>query len=130
MQRHLPPAQQASLLAISKRAVETPLMRVVSSLSMTVASDTIMNDQTHRRQIHRWFVDRDRVTTDLARLNEVIYSDLFLTPSHDPWLGLVNPEVYTGIADAGVIPGAGIPGVPSVSGAPRILGVPGEGRSQ
>ena len=35
------------------------------------------------------------------RLNARVYSELFLTPRSDPWLGLVSPDAFTGIAADG-----------------------------
>ena len=32
-----------------------------------------------------------------------VYSELFLTPKSDPWLGLVPPGVYSGIENDGIV---------------------------
>jgi hypothetical protein len=37
------------------------------------------------------------------QLNERVYAELFLTPSSDPWLGLVTPDVYTALDNGGVV---------------------------
>ena len=41
-------------------------------------------------------------TRDVDQLNQRIYAELFLTPDADPWLGLVDENVYTGIRDGGL----------------------------
>jgi hypothetical protein len=41
----------------------------------------------------------------VEELNERVYTELFLTPSSDPWLGLAPPDVYTAIENGGVVRG-------------------------
>ena len=41
--------------------------------------------------------------SDVAKLNEKIYAELFVTPRSDPWLGLVQPDVYTALENGGVV---------------------------
>ena len=36
-------------------------------------------------------------------MNERVYAELFLTPSSDPWLGLVQSDVYTAIENDGLV---------------------------
>ncbi|MCA6575071.1 MAG: hypothetical protein IM549_18055, partial [Pseudanabaena sp. M53BS1SP1A06MG] len=42
------------------------------------------------------FVNSD--SASLNALNRRVYDQLFLTPASDPWLGLVNENIYTGIS--------------------------------
>ena len=52
----------------------------------------------------------DRIQTEMARsprpemhvLNRWVYAEVFKTPATDPWLGLHDDEVYTGLQDAGI----------------------------
>ena len=39
--------------------------------------------------------------TPLDQLDERVYSELFLTPGSDPWLGLASPETYLALDSAG-----------------------------
>ena len=39
---------------------------------------------------------------DVTALNERVYAELFLTPSSDPWLGLLPPDTYTALEEDGV----------------------------
>lgn len=39
---------------------------------------------------------------DLAKFNEKVYAELFLTPNSDAWLGLLDKNVYLGIDNGGV----------------------------
>jgi hypothetical protein len=50
---------------------------------------------------------RDEDSLGFAEVDAWIYAELFETPASDPWLGLVDPTVYTGL-DAG---GVGSPGL-------------------
>ena len=54
------------------------------------------------RQIHQWFVD-GTAPGELEALNERVYAELFLTPSSDPWLGLMPAGVYTALTNDGVV---------------------------
>ena len=42
--------------------------------------------------------DTNSDSKSLTALNRRVYDQLFLTPANDPWLGLVNENVYTGIS--------------------------------
>ncbi len=90
-------------LAISKRAVEDPMLRLVRTFQSTIAIDTVRNDYTFRRQIHEWFAtNQTPLNMNVNDLNERVYSQLFLTPRNDPWLGLVPGNVYTALENNGV----------------------------
>ena len=64
------------------------------------AQDTVRNEYVFHAQIHNWFVNDEFANgeTSLAALNRRVYDQLFLTPASDPWLGLLNENVYTGIS--------------------------------
>jgi hypothetical protein len=40
--------------------------------------------------------------TDLEKFNEKVYAELFLTPGTDPWLGLLEKDVYAAIDNGGI----------------------------
>ncbi len=75
--------------------------RARNNIERTIAEDTARNKYTFETAIHLWFVE-GRITKDLRALNEKIYSELFLTPSTDPWLGLFPADSYTGIENEGI----------------------------
>lgn len=56
--------------------------------------DTVRNEYLLHAQIHSWFGNGRPL--ELERLNERIYTELFLTPRSDPWLGLA-PSGYTAL---------------------------------
>jgi len=96
-----PMAAAAGRLAITKRVVEDPMLRLVRTLQETIALDTVRNEYQLHRRIHQWLADGSyRPEVDV--LNERVYSELFLTPSSDPWLGLAPADVYTALPNGGV----------------------------
>lgn len=73
----------------------------VTSLERAVAEDTVRNEYVFRARIHGWLAS-GAVSSDVASLNEKIYTELFLTPSWDTWLGLRPAGAYSGIDNDGV----------------------------
>lgn len=100
-----PDAVRAGRLARSKAFVEDPLARMFRNLQQTIAIDTVRNEFTLHRKIHEWFV-AGQVADDVTALNERIYAELFLTPSSDPWLGLMPRGAYAGLENGGIDSGA------------------------
>jgi hypothetical protein len=96
-----PDAIRAGRLAFSKRKEEDPLARMIRNLQQTIAIDTVKNEYMLHRKIHQWFAAA-QITDDVAAFNERIYSELFLTPSSDPWLGLLPSGTYTGLENSGI----------------------------
>jgi hypothetical protein len=72
-----------------------------AALEHTIAEDTVRNEYVFRARIHRWLAT-GAVNSDVASLNEKIYTELFLTPSWDAWLGLRPMGSYSGIDNDGV----------------------------
>ena len=97
-----PAADEAGQRAPTKRRVEDPLLRVVRNFERSLALDTVRNEYTFHRQIHDWFAAGPQEAADVERLNERIYAELFLTPSSDPWLGLVPPDTYSALDEDGL----------------------------
>jgi hypothetical protein len=73
--------------------------RMISALCKSIYEDEAINHQFHQT-LHRWLAENPAVS--LHDLNERVYSELFLTPSSDPWLGLVNQDAYTGLMNGGL----------------------------
>ena len=78
-----------------------PAGRMVRAFQGSIALDTVRNEYLFHRQIHQWLAAGS--TTNLDKLNERVYSELFLTPSSDPWLGLMPADTYTALENNGVV---------------------------
>lgn len=78
-----------------------PLLRLTNNFESAMALDTVRNEYMLHSQIHQWFV-QGRDTASVEKLNEKVYSQLFLTPSSDPWLGLLPSDTYSAIDNDGV----------------------------
>ena len=76
--------------------------RAISNLEALIAADTERNEQRLRRVVHEWFATF-ALLPDFQSLNELVYRELFLTPKEDPWLGLANPGMITGLPRDGVV---------------------------
>jgi hypothetical protein len=61
------------------------------------------NEFLLRQTLHTWLAQTPALGRDLHELNEQVYSELFLTPRSDPWLGLLPDGVFTGLPGNGVI---------------------------
>jgi hypothetical protein len=88
-------------IAVTKALVEDPLLKLVRNFESSIALDTVRNEYTLHRQLHEWFATGE-APADIRALNEKVYAELFLTPSSDPWLGLLPADTYTGLKNAGV----------------------------
>jgi hypothetical protein len=95
-----PTAAVAARRAMTKMYVEDPLVRMVRALQGSIALDTVRNEYTFHRQIHEWLAAGN--IPDLDAFNERVYAWLFLTPSSDPWLGLMPADAYTALENNGV----------------------------
>jgi hypothetical protein len=71
------------------------------SLRRNLALDTLRNEQEIHREIHGWWASGAAAPLDLAGLSRRVYDELFLTPRSDPWLGLADPTVYSGLVGGG-----------------------------
>ena len=83
------------------RSKQTLTDEVLDNLRRTVAADTAFNEYDLHRRAHEWFA-LDQVR-DLYSLNERVYDELFLTPSSDPWLGLLPESTFTGIEESTLV---------------------------
>jgi hypothetical protein len=96
------PAAVAGALAVTKRKVEDPILRLVRNLQSSIALDSVRNEYTLHRQLHGWFA-AGAIGGDVEQLNERVYAELFLTPGSDPWLGLTEGDAYTALENGGVV---------------------------
>ena len=77
---------------------------MLEALLVSVRQDTAKNALELYPRVHAELASRarDRVSLDFADVDVWVYASLFETPATDPWLGLVNPTVYTGLDDGGL----------------------------
>ena len=92
-----PSAATAAMVTMSKRIVEDPLMRALRNLQVTIGVDTLRNNYLLRTKILAFLLSDSAKNLTLAQVNSWVYSDVFLTPMNDPWLGLDAPGVFSGI---------------------------------
>jgi hypothetical protein len=82
----------------------TPFARTLRNFEAAMSEDTIRNEFLFHSQIHQWLeepVTGLALARDVEALNKKVYAELFLTPDHDAWLGLVPENVYTGLEKDG-----------------------------
>lgn len=96
IRRDYPTADEAGKQAKTKQIQENPLLRIVRNLEQSIALDTVKNEYLLHATLHEWFIN-GTAPANLDALNEKVYAELFLTPSSDPWLGLVQPDVYSAL---------------------------------
>ena len=102
---HSPPsAQAAAPVALAKRLVEAPMLRSfdnsprIASLRRMITLDTVENNYMRRTRILAFIAGPAAESNlSLAAINEWVYSQVFLTPSDDPWLGLAPADVFSAI---------------------------------
>lgn len=75
--------------------------RLVQNFEQYLALDTVRNEYLMRTKLQAWLLS-PAFSGNLDRLNEKVYSELFLTPRTDPWLGLFSPDTYTALDGGGV----------------------------
>jgi hypothetical protein len=102
-------AQSIALIQAKQGAISTnptPLQprsisSIVRSFEAAMALDTVRNEYELHSQLYQWFLtDPGTLTTNA--LNDKVYSELFLTPSSDPWLGLLPSNSYSAIDNDGM----------------------------
>lgn len=80
---------------------EQEFSQMLQSFQELIALDTVRNEYLMHLKLYPWLLS-DPSRTDLEKFNEKVYAELFLTPSTDAWLGLLNRDVYMGIDNGGV----------------------------
>lgn len=93
---------QGSIKLMERKLPNSAAMStIINSFERAIAQDTVRNEYVFHAQIHNWFANGEFIngdTTTLTDLNRRVYDQLFMTPASDPWLGLVNENIYTGIS--------------------------------
>ncbi len=90
---------------------KTPFARTLRRFESAIALDTVRNEYLFHIQIHQWLEEdeTDRLRGDVETLNKRVYSELFLTPDYDAWLGLVPDDTYTALEKDGCACDKGAP---------------------
>lgn len=78
------------------------MARLVQNLERAIALDTMRNEYLIHSKLRAWLLS-NRAMMDTEAFNERVYAELFLTPSSDRWLGLVQPNAYTGLTNDGIV---------------------------
>ncbi|HEY0545676.1 MAG TPA: hypothetical protein VGC91_09895 [Pyrinomonadaceae bacterium] len=78
------------------------LSQLVEKFERYLAFDTVRNEYMMHSKLHAWLGAGFMRSYDVESLNEKVYTDLFLTPSTDPWLGLYSPDTYTALENGGI----------------------------
>lgn len=97
-----PTAAEAARVAMSKTVVESPMVRMLRNLQLSIAEDTVHNEYQLHSRIHEWFAN-GTAPTNLDALNSKIYAELFLTPNSDAWLGLAPADAYSALDGGGLV---------------------------
>lgn len=96
-------AVRAGRLSTSKAVFEDPMLKVFLRFEGDIARDTVFNEYRLRRELLGWLVADPALASDLRKLNDRVYAELFLTPLNDPWMGLAPDDVYAALDGAGLV---------------------------
>ncbi|KIG14287.1 hypothetical protein DB30_06889 [Enhygromyxa salina] len=79
--------------------------QLLQALRVSIQQDTAKNALELHPRVHAELAARARGGRSLgfSDVDEWVYAELFETPAEDPWLGLVDPTVYTGLVDGGLV---------------------------
>jgi hypothetical protein len=84
-----------------QRATPSELAAVIARLEQHILADTALDQFVLRQQIRKHIVAA--AETELTALNAWVYSEVFVTPRTDPWLGLLPRTEFTGVPGDGVV---------------------------
>jgi hypothetical protein len=102
---NVPSQLDANSLSLMQRKLDPKstqsLMTVAQQFQQNMAMDTVRNEYLLHSQIHQWFMGGN--VGDFTTLNQRVYSQLFLTPKSDPWLGLNPQESFAAIEQNGIL---------------------------
>lgn len=97
-----PSAETAMPIAATKAVVESPMLRQIRSFERSLGLDTMKNEYLLHRKIHERFA-QGQAGDDADALNEWVYDALFLTPTGDPWLGMIPADAFPALPKNGVV---------------------------
>ena len=76
--------------------------QMIGSLERSIADDTVRNEYLFHARIHEWLATPGASFT-VDSLNSRVYTELFLTPESDPWLGLAPRNAFSALENGGLI---------------------------
>ena len=85
-------------------AAEARFTARLARLEDSIARDQALNRIALRPQIQGWIGEDGLATLEWAELNRRVYSEAFLTPADDPWMGLIDTDAFTGQDRGGLAP--------------------------
>jgi hypothetical protein len=96
--------QTRTIFESAKSSVNQDVMfqNLIQKLERSIALDTVRNEYLLHTKLHAWLAVIHGVES-VDVLNERVYAELFMTPRSDPWFGLLSPDTYTGLDNAGVV---------------------------
>ena len=80
------------------------MLRVIRNLERSLAEDTVRNEYVLHAKIHEWL---SSAPADVDQFSAKVYSELFLTPDSDPWLGLVPLDTFSALENDGLVHSTG-----------------------
>lgn len=100
-----PALDATSTAMIRKQTAKTGLTdaqfnQMFAKLRSFVGLDTTRNDFLYHARLYEWL--NTDFTVDVETLNSRVYTELFLTPDSDKWLGLYSTDVYTALDGNGI----------------------------
>ena len=94
-----------SLIKRQNRSLSnSDMFRMIQRFQESISVDTVRNEYILRPTLYGW-ISAEINRADLEKFNEMVYGSLFLTPSSDPWLGLLSPDVYVAVDDGDAVKG-------------------------
>lgn len=75
--------------------------QMIANLENYVSIDTVRNEYLFHTKIYEWLAENP--SADLETFNEKVYTELFLTPRSDQWLGLYSSDIYSALGGNGII---------------------------
>lgn len=85
----------------NKDLTDERFSQLLDALQDSVALDTVRNEYLFHTKIYEMLTENSN--DDVEIFNEVVYSNLFLTPRSDEWLGLYSPEIYSALEGNGIV---------------------------
>ncbi len=87
----------------TRRNADRTLTKLVDKLQMNIALDTVRNEYLMHTKLYAWLIADRSARSNIDALNKKVYTELFLSPASDPWLGLFSPETYVAIEGGGIV---------------------------
>jgi hypothetical protein len=94
---------EATATANASANPEEAFMAMMDNFKAAIALDSVRNEYLMHKQIHQWLAQSPRRPPTLEALNQRVYTELFMTPRSDPWLGLSPVDVYSGLPENGLV---------------------------